>query len=227
MRTRVVFTRVLVVLVRQVFGIIGVASYAGLSRSEIEGLTWENYSGKEIAITRAVVHGKIGEPKTKQRKNSVPVIARLKLILDQYRLSCGNPAKGVMFANSEGQPTCLNNLVNRAILPVLNRCAVCRKSEDDHGKADHKFERDSSLPVWHGYHACRRALATNLHDLGIDDLTIQKILRHASVKTTQACYIKTLPKQVTDAMDRFEVRLNEEGLASNWPVDRTAAPANH
>ena len=37
---------------------------------------------------------------------------------------------------------------------------------------------------WHGWHAFRRGLATNLHDLGTDDKTIQLILRDSDVAVT-------------------------------------------
>lgn len=208
--------KMLLVFPNPAHAIVAIASYAGLSRSEIAGLCWENYSGTELSVIRARVHGEFNEPKTPQRKGLVPVIPRLKAILDKYRLSCGDPATGVMFRADKPRgkgkhepkdarnPVCLNNLCNRIIKPALNCCAVCHKSETKHGKADHKFERDKLLPEWHGYHACRRALATNLHDLGVDDLTIQRILRHSNVAVTQKCYIKTLPQQVTDAMKKLE-----------------------
>ena len=196
--------RMLIVFPNPAHAVVAVASYAGLSRSEIEGLSWENYNGKELSVIRARVHGEFGEPKTAQRKAVVPVIPRLKMILDKYKLSCGDPASGVMFANDAKNPVCLNNLCNRVIRPSLNRCGVCKKTEAQHGKAKHKFERDKSLPQWHGYHAFRRGLATNLHDIGIDDLTIQRILRHSNVSVTQKCYIKTLPEQVVEAMGKLE-----------------------
>jgi site-specific recombinase XerD len=47
------------------------------------------------------------------------------------------------------------------------------------------FARDKSPPQWHGWHAFRRGLATNLHALGVDDKTIQAILRHSNVSLTQ------------------------------------------
>jgi len=34
---------------------------------------------------------------------------------------------------------------------------------------------------WHGWHAFRRGLATNLHRLGVSDKIVQKILRHSGV----------------------------------------------
>ena len=52
--------------------------------------------------------------------------------------------------------------------------------------------------------AFRRGLATNLHDLGIDDHTIKAILRHSSVTVTQSSYIKSLPKQSVAAMNAFD-----------------------
>jgi integrase len=51
-------------------------------------------------------------------------------------------------------------------------------------------------------------LATNLHDLRVDDETIQAILRHSNVQVTQRSYIKTLPQQTVDAMEKFNERID-------------------
>jgi len=94
----------------------------------------------------------------------------------------------------------LGNLLNRAILPALNRCAVCGKpkeecrnplSEAKDTAPDHEFVRDKILPEWHGWHAARRGLGTNLYRLGVPEKTIQAILRHANVSTTNTYYIKS------------------------------------
>jgi len=61
--------------------------------------------------------------------------------------------------------------------------------------------------AWKGWHAYRRGLATNLHALGVDDKTIQVILRHEDVSTTQRSYIKTPPRIVTDAMAKLEAEI--------------------
>ena len=178
------------------------AAYAGLRRSEIAGLQWENYDGQQITVTRSMWEGHVSKPKTTASKAPVPVIGALRQILDMYSIERGNPRSGPMFKSQAkaNTPLSMNNVLNRMILPALNRCEVCRKGKDDHVGADHKYKRDATLPKWHGWHAFRRGLATNLHDLGIDDKTIQAILRHANVSMTQRCYIKTLPKQIIDAM---------------------------
>ena len=57
---------------------------------------------------------------------------------------------------------------------------------------------------WHGFHAFRRGLATNLRALGVDDLTIKEILRHSDVSVTRAAYIKRVDEKSVEAMDKLE-----------------------
>jgi integrase len=57
---------------------------------------------------------------------------------------------------------------------------------------------------WHGWHAFRRGLATNLYRLGVSDKTIQRILRQANVGVTQNCYLKTSDSDAAAAMQQFE-----------------------
>ena len=64
-------------------------------------------------------------------------------------------------------------MVRRVIAPAISRCVVCRKPEEEHKAEGHLFKRDSAFPEWHGWHAFRRGVATNLHTLGVDDKTIQ------------------------------------------------------
>jgi integrase len=55
--------------------------------------------------------------------------------------------------------------------------------------------------MWHGWHAFRRGLATNLHTLGVDDKTIQAILRHSNIGITQNIYIKAVNELQVNALD--------------------------
>jgi integrase len=183
--------------------IVGVAAFTGLGRSEIRGQMWEHYTGDALKVTRSVWESFVNEPKTRKRKAPVPVILPLRRLLDQYRLSVGSPTAGVMFATMKGTPLSLNNVLNRQILPVLNACVHCGDMPAVHD-ANHRYERDPARPMWHGWHAFRRGLATNLHDLGVNDKTTQAILRHANVAVTQAAYIKTLPAQSIAAMQQLE-----------------------
>ena len=164
-----------------------VAAFTGLRQGEIQGLRWEDYGDGELAVSHAVWNGKIGEPKTGKSKAAVPVIRQLAERLEFHRLRAGDPAEGPMFPNQTGKPLCLGNAVKRVILPALRESGV----------------------EWHGWHACRRGLATNLKQLGVDDIVIQRILRHSSVSVTQSCYIKARDVAVVDAMARLETKLTE------------------
>jgi integrase len=83
-----------------------------------------------------------------------------------------------LFPNSLGGPTDLTNLADRVIKPALKKSGL----------------------KWYGWHAYRRGLASNLKELGIDDLVIQRILRHGDVGTTRKSYIKVRNMKVEDAM---------------------------
>jgi site-specific recombinase XerD len=57
---------------------------------------------------------------------------------------------------------------------------------------------------WHGWHAFRRGLATNLNRLGIAGKTIQAILKHADLSTTMNSYVKSVSADTVAAMLWFE-----------------------
>jgi integrase len=155
----------------------------------------------------------VDDTETEASNNSVPVISELAKRLNSYRATLGKNLRPdtPIFAAGNGKPLRLNNVLRGCILAALNRCEECRESEVDHDdvNAGHKYKRDESLPAWRGWHAFRRGLATNLHDLGIDDHTIKDILRHSSVTVTQRSYIKSLPKQSVAAMRVFDSSVAE------------------
>lgn len=127
--------------------------------------------------------------------------------------------KGPIFANSLGNPLSLGSVVNRVILPALNRCEECGKAESDHQKAGHTYRRDAGVPEWHGWHAARRGLGSNLYRLGVPDMVIQRILRHANVSTTATYYIKTAADDVRKAMTTLENCIAETGQIRSEPDD--------
>jgi len=87
-----------------------------------------------------------------------------------------------MFLSPVGKPINLDALAADVIVPLVTKAGM----------------------RWHGWHAFRRGLATNLHRLGVSDKIIQRILRHANVAVTQNCDIKTADSEVGAAMQHFE-----------------------
>lgn len=191
-----------------------VASFAGLRRGEIEGLDWPDYHDGAFHVSRSIWNGQVTAAKTKASCAAVPVIRPLADRLELHRLRSGNPEVGPIFRNSLGNRVSINNLLSRAMLPVLNRCGVCRLPDGKrHLKESHDYVRDASIPEWHGWHACRRGLGSNLYRLGVPDKVIQRILRHSNVATTLAYYIKPSSPDVVAAMASFEQSVDQQTAA--------------
>jgi integrase len=175
-------TQMLNVLPEPAATIVALAAFTGVRKSELRGLLWENYDGGQVLISQSYWRGHALEPKTRQSRAPVPIIAQLAQRINCHRTLSGGPAKGWMFPSPAGKPINLDALAADVIVPLVTKAGV----------------------QWHGWHAFRRGLATNLHQLRVADKTIQRILRHANVGVTQACYIKTADSEVASAMQQLE-----------------------
>jgi integrase len=199
------------------------AALTGLRKSELRGLTWGSFDGKELSVTRSVWNSTVSEPKTRRSRSPIPVVKQLADALEEHKLRAGKLAQPDLpiFQAGNGQPLNLDNLARRVITPALSRCTVCRKREDEHKADGHMFKRDESLPHWHGWHAFRRGLATNLHTLGVDDKTIQAILRHSNVGLTMNVYVKSVNESQVSAMDALSEKL---GICNDLATTRAGRP---
>lgn len=157
-----------------------IAAYTGLDKGEIEGLRWEDFKNGDLHVTRKVWCGEVKDPKTEFRKSPVPILSILAEQLNAYHKKAGSPENGWVFSASRGSlPVRMDNILRREILPNLKGVK------------------------WHGWHAFRRGLATNLRAVGIADDLIQRMLMHSDVQTTQRFYAKTLDASLRDAMQAF------------------------
>lgn len=147
--------------------VVATAAFTGLRLAELRGLKWEDLNGKELRVVRTVWGIHVGDTKTPASRASVPVIPLLQERLEAHRNDF--PSDGYIFSSAKtGASLNLVNLANRDIVPALNKTGL----------------------EWHGWHAFRRGLATNLHVLGVDGKDIQTILRHSHIATTLNIYTK-------------------------------------
>lgn len=183
--------KMLLVLDEPAKTVVLTAALTGLRKGEIRGLAWDDFDGRELSVRRSVWSGRggtvVNEPKTKRSKAPIPVVKQLRDALEAHRQRMGKLAAGPIFQASNGKPLDLNNLVRRAIQPAL--------------------ALDPGLPRWHGWHAFRRGLATNLHQLGVDDKTIQAIMRHSNIGVTMNIYVKSVAESQVAAMDTLGEKL--------------------
>jgi len=176
--------RMLPILPEPAHTAVAIAAFAGLRASEIRGLEWQHYTSAGLSIEQCVSRGVLGPTKSEASHALVPVVGPLKTILDEWRTHSGNPTTGFIFPGRRAKSASMDSL-------VLQIAGVLPEG------------------MWRGWHAFRRGLATNLHDLGVNDITIQHILRHSDVSVTRASYIRTLPEQTVDAMQQFEDKWKE------------------
>lgn len=165
-------------------GLISVAAFAGLRQGEIRGV-WADDDLGDVLYIRRTVWGTSLKEETKtgeddEEPGMVPIIQPLRVLLDALK-----PEHGFIFTGSRGAALDLENLAARVMKPAL---------------AAHGLK-------WYGWHAYRRGLASNLKQMGVDDLTIQAILRHQDVSTTRRFHIKTVSQQVTDAMQQYAAKI--------------------
>lgn len=163
--------------------IVVVMASTGLRPEELKGLKWSDFNGDSLAIRRVVTNRKVIEStKTVASAASVPCSRDVISALKRHRkLTLGD---GFIFHGRRAdQPLNLENETRRKIRPALRKAKV----------------------AWHGWYAFRRGVATNLHAEGIDDKTIQGLLRHSELRTTQNIYIQHDETAARDAVNQVKV----------------------
>lgn len=202
--------------------IVLTAALTGLRASELRGLRWSDFNGTELFVNRSIVESNVSETKNATSHAPVPVIKQLSTALADHRANLGVRAAADLpiFQSGHAKPVNLKNLAKRVIKDAVEKCVKCKKSESKHEAETHPYELDKATE-WHGYHAFRRGLATNLHALGISDKNIQAILRHSNVAITQATYIKTTNEGQIDAMETLSLELQRRESSNECRTNQT------
>jgi integrase len=157
-----------------------VAAYTGLSMGELQGLQWQDITNDSISVQRTIWRGIEGQPKTRARKDSIPLLGIVKQALKEHRKA--NLYSTWVLENAEhNKPYDLATMGSKAIKEVLMGSGV----------------------QWHGWHACRRGFATRLHEHGVQDRIIQALMRHSSLSVTMKHYVKTTPTANVEAIRKL------------------------
>jgi len=175
---------------------VAVAAFAGLRLAEIQGLAWSDYDGEALSVKLTQWRGHVSDPKSKASKSWVPVVPPLKTILDRYKPTTTRTkrdAEGEQVTDDSMFPVDLDHMGRRVVAKAFKSVGV----------------------EWKGWHAFRRGLASTLFELGCDDLTVQRILRHQNVGVTRAHYIRVRDPKVEDAMNRLNDAVTRSGQGAS------------
>ena len=143
--------------------------YEGLRRGEALGLLWENidFARDVIQITQQAAFNNgdntptIQAPKTKTSARTIPLVEPMKAMLQQVK------PKGKYIVGNSDSPYTKSALT----------------------KAWRRIKKATGINDLHP-HMFRYSHATRLHELGVDDKSIQHWEGHASQETTTKIYIK-------------------------------------
>jgi len=149
--------------------LVALMMYEGLRRGEALGLTWMNVDFSEncIRVTQQAAfnnganNATIQLPKTKKSVRTIPLVKPLRTILE------GIPVRGEYIVGNSDTPYTKSMLTK-----AMKRIKKTLEIDDLHP------------------HMFRYSHATVLHELGVDDKTIQHWEGHASQSTTANIYIK-------------------------------------
>jgi integrase len=176
---------------------IGLMFFAGLRPGEARGARWEDYDGKTLSVKQSVWRTHTTDPKTASAAKPVLVIEPLRELLAELREVEGNPQKGpILRGVLGGKPLNLDMLAREVIRPALRN----RKNYRD----------PEAKPIeWQGFYSLRRGIATQLTAITRDPMAAKGLLRHSSVNTTLAHYIKDVPAVTANGMAQVEQLFSE------------------
>ncbi len=169
----------------------------GLRWSEAIALTWRDLhldaDQPTVRVTKAYVKGKLGLPKSKQSKRSVPMGADLVGRLKALRVKVDPDPKALVFPSRAGTYLRHENVRRRVLLPTARQAGLLRP--DKEGK-----------PVtWLGFHTFRHTCATRLFMGGRNAKQVQRWLGHHSPAFTLERYVHLLDDALGDPLDAPDV----------------------
>lgn len=162
----------------------------GLRRGELFGLRWSDYTGASISIERQINRfDKVDTVKTEASAASIPLPKDLCQDLDEWRKWCPDP-NGWMFASRKATPINQKNWLDRTLQPAAKEAGIDRIN----------------------YHMFRRGLATEGHEAGATDKSVQAQLRHSRPDVTREIYMQVIPESQRAFVESMAARINPANL---------------
>jgi len=155
----------------------------GLRISETIALQWKHLhldgSTPHVKVRRALVKGRMGPPKSKYGRRSVPLDAALVSALRQWRKDTEWPgADDIVFPAGNGQPFNQSNLYRDGL----------------------KGAREEADLTWVGFHTFRHTCASMLFANGRNAVQVQRWLGHHSPAFTLERYVHLLDNDIGEPL---------------------------
>lgn len=186
----------------------------GLRTGELVGLTWDaiNWERRTLTINKTLEYRhnqkfwRAGPPKTQQSYRTIPLTNRAYEILREVQAQAGGRKESAMLSQTleymDRRTGAKANLVMRDLIFINWRTGEPAKnsSYDTHL---YKLCDEAGIKRF-CMHALRHTYATRAIESGMQPKVLQKLLGHASIKTTMDRYVHVTDDSMARAVLQFE-----------------------
>jgi integrase len=162
----------------------------GFRRGELFGLRWTDYDGAGIEVKRQINRfSKEAPPKTAASAAYIPLTLDLCGDLNEWR-KWSPDSSGWIFPSRKATPINQKNWLDRVLKPAALAAGIERIN----------------------YHMFRRGLATEGHESGATDKSLQGQLRHSRPDVTRDIYMQVIPESQRASMEKLAGLVNPSNL---------------
>lgn len=174
----------------------------GMRKSEALALTWEDidFKGREISVTKSIDYSigakpQVKPPKTEAGNRTVPIIDLLyDKLLEAYAARTSDYIFPAPASNRGGK--------GGGMMTLRGYEGAWLKYCRDAGLMDGEKPAITA-------HNLRHGTATLMFELGVDELTAQRILGHSRVEITREIYTDLREKQNAKSIDKFNAGMKK------------------
>jgi integrase len=156
----------------------------GLRQGELVALRWRDvdFPSMRVRVRQNFVLGEFGTPKSRRSMRSVPLADAVGGELDRlFKGSSGQDPDDLVFADPHTDEP-------------LNKAAILRRYR--------KALRTAKLDVAHRFHDLRHTFGTQMAAKGMPMRTLQELMGHRDIETTQRCADYAPNSQEADLVNR-------------------------
>lgn len=186
--------------------------FTGFRASELRGLPWSAVdlkAGTISVVQRADSENKIGPPKTRAGRRTIPIPPKLISILREWKLRCPPSEQNLVFPSDVGTPIFYQNLINWVLEPLLAAAELTRPVTGPDGSPRKTSDGTPVLEGKYSMHDFRHAAASLWIEQRVDPKRIQRWMGHSSIQVTFDTYGHLFERAEAEAaiMRAMEVEL--------------------